>query len=873
MDITTIRKRFVDFYAARQHVVVPSASLIPADPTLLLTNAGMVPFKPYFLGEEKAPYERAVTIQKCVRTIDVDIIGTTARHLSFFEMMGNFSFGDYFKEKAIPWAYELVTEQFELDPERLWFTVHETDDEAAEIWLDGVGIRPDRLQRTDRDNFWQMGVPGPCGPSSEIFYDKGASYGLDGGPVVDEERFMELWNLVFMQNIQDEPYHVVGDLPAKNIDTGAGLERVATVLQAVESVFYTDGLRSVVASAEGATGARFGSSERTDVSLRIMADHARSVSFLMADHVVPSNEGRGYVLRRLLRRAVRHASLLGADDMVMPRMIAAVVASVGEAYPDLRAKQDAISEMAAREESQFRRTLQSGHQLLDAELDGMGEGDVLPGATAFKLHDTYGFPLELTEEILSERGLQLDREEFERMMTVQRERARAHFRGGDAAAQADAYRALLAGVDATEFIGYIDEAGTGRILSIVREGEVVESAEAGQEVEVFLDRTPFYAESGGQVGDIGTIATETGEIRVADTQHAVQGVHGHRGRIARGIVAVGQEATAEIDHERREHIRKNHTGTHVLHWALREVIGDHAHQAGSLVAPDRLRFDFSHFTATAPQELLEVERAVNERIIANAQVRTVEASKEEAQAMGALAFFGDKYGERVRVVQVGGFSIEFCGGTHVATSGQVGPLVLISEGSVAANTRRIEALTGTAAYLHLVELRSTLERAAEVLRAQPGQLVDAAEALTVRLEEQEERLARFEARATSDTAAALAEQIEHLGERQLIVAGRPGLDGKELRALAIQLRDRMTSGVGVVGSVDDGKAALIAFVTPDLVADGVSAGDLVAEAARIVGGGASRDPSLAQAGGPRGDELESALGAALAAAREALGGR
>jgi alanyl-tRNA synthetase len=559
--------------------------------------------------------------------------------------------------------------------------------------------------------------------------------------------------------------------------------------------------------------------------------------------------------------------------MVMPRMIAAVVASVGEAYPDLRAKQDAISEMAAREESQFRRTLQSGHQLLDAELDGMGEGDVLPGATAFKLHDTYGFPLELTEEILSERGLQLDREEFERMMTVQRERARAHFRGGDAAAQADAYRALLAGVDATEFIGYIDEAGTGRILSIVREGEVVESAEAGQEVEVFLDRTPFYAESGGQVGDIGTIATETGEIRVADTQHAVQGVHGHRGRIARGIVAVGQEATAEIDHERREHIRKNHTGTHVLHWALREVIGDHAHQAGSLVAPDRLRFDFSHFTATAPQELLEVERAVNERIIANAQVRTVEASKEEAQAMGALAFFGDKYGERVRVVQVGGFSIEFCGGTHVATSGQVGPLVLISEGSVAANTRRIEALTGTAAYLHLVELRSTLERAAEVLRAQPGQLVDAAEALTVRLEEQEERLARFEARATSDTAAALAEQIEHLGERQLIVAGRPGLDGKELRALAIQLRDRMTSGVGVVGSVDDGKAALIAFVTPDLVADGVSAGDLVAEAARIVGGGASRDPSLAQAGGPRGDELESALGAALAAAREALGGR
>jgi alanyl-tRNA synthetase len=870
MDSNQIRRTFVDFFAERDHTIVPSASLIPIDPTLLLTGAGMVPFKPYMLGEEPAPYKRAVSIQKVARTTDIDIVGTTARHLTFFEMLGNFSFGDYFKEKAIPWAYELVTERYGLDPDRLWYTVHYTDDEAAEIWIDGVGVPADHVQRLDRDNFWQMGIPGPCGPSSEIFYDKGPEFGADGGPEVDDERFMELWNLVFMQNIQDEPYHVIGDLPAKNIDTGLGLDRLAAVLQGVETTFETDLIRPVLASAEGATGVTFGAAERSDVSLRILADHGRSVTFLIGDKVVPSNEGRGYVLRRLLRRAVRHAYLLGSKDLIMPKLIAATVDVMRDAYPELVDRADIITEIAEREEVRFRRTLESGHQILDDELAGLEPGSVLAGETAFKLHDTYGFPRELTEEILAERGFQLDLAEFERMMGEQRERARRAYRGGDAVETAEAYRSLLGGLEPTEFTGYLHEQGMGRVLAIVRDGETVERADEGQEVEVFLDRTPFYAESGGQIGDRGTITSPTGEIVVADTRYALPGLHGHRGRVATGHVQSGQDVELDLDRERRERIRKNHTGTHILHWALRDVVGDHTHQAGSLVADGRLRFDFSHYTALAPEELRAVEEMANERIIENAEVTTLETTKEEAEKMGALAFFGDKYGERVRVVQAGDYSTEFCGGTHVPSTGQIGPLILISEGSVAANTRRVEALTGTAAYQHLSEMRRDLEAAAGALNAQPSRIVEAAESLTLRLRDQEERVAQFEDQARAEAAGDLLEDIERHGDHGLLVAEHDGYSGDELRALAFQLRDRVGSGIGVVGSRSDGKGALVAFVSEDLVVDGVSAGAVIAEAARTLGGGGSRDPRLAQAGGPRGDRMSEALEAARTAGREAL---
>ena len=869
MDSNAIRHTFLDFFSEREHVVVPSASLIPIDPTLLLTSAGMVPFKPYMLGEETPPYKRAVSIQKCGRTTDIDIVGTTARHLTFFEMLGNFGFDDYFKERAIPWAYELITEQYGLDPERLWYTVHISDDDAAEIWIDEVGVPADRVQRMDKDNFWQMGVPGPCGPSSEIFYDKGPDFGDDGGPAVDDERFMEFWNLVFMQNIQDHPYHVIGNLPAKNIDTGAGLERFTVIVQGVDSVFDTDLIRPVIAAAERECGLTFHDNERADVSLRIMADHGRAVTALIADGVVPSNEGRGYVLRRLLRRSVRHAFTHG-NESVMPALIDATIDAIGAAHQPMVDQRDYILETAEREEQLFRRTLRSGSALLDQALEDLPAGEILPGTTAFKLHDTYGFPVDVTAEILGERGFALDRAGFDIEMEAQRSRARAAFDGGNEQLGLELYVGLLKGIDVTEFIGYTDESGASTILAIVREGQAVQSAEPGQDIEIFLNRTPFYGESGGQLGDAGTITSETGVVSVTDTRLPLSGVHAHRGTVTNGHVQVGQEVRAEIDHDRRERLRKNHTGTHILHWALRQVIGDHAHQAGSLVAPDRLRFDFSHYEGVPGEELIEVERLVNRRIIENATVTTIETSKAEAEKMGALAFFGDKYGDQVRVVKTGGYSTEFCGGTHVDTTGQVGPLVLVSEGSVATNTRRVEALTGNAAYEHLVGLRRQIRDAEGMLRTQPGQLLTGLETLTMRLKDQDERIGRFEAETRTAAAGQLREAVETVGSHTVVAAVVPALGAGDLRTLALQTRDLTGAGVGVLASSDGGKGAIIVWVSDELVAVGVSAGEIAAAGARRLGGGGSHDPKLSQAGGPNGDQIEEALAEAKRAAVEAL---
>jgi alanyl-tRNA synthetase len=873
MNTNDLRRTYLEFFAAKDHDVMPSASLIPVDPALLLNVAGMVPFKSYLLGEEPAPAPRVVTSQKCIRTADIDILGTTARHLSFFEMLGNFSFGDYFKEKAIPYAWELSTEYFGLDPDRIWVTVHESDDEAAALWLDGVGIRPDRLQRRDRDNFWQMGVAGPAGPSSEMFYDKGADYGPDGGPIVDEERFMEYWNLVFMQYVQDEPYHVVGDLPMKSIDTGMGLERMAVVLQGVDNVFETDTLRSIMAVAENQTSTTYGHHARSDVSLRILADHARSVAFLIADGVVPSNEGRGYILRRLLRRAVRHAQMLGSHDDIMDPLIDATIGEMGEAYPALVERRAYISDMAGREESQFRRTLAAGEQMLDAAISEIEGGQQIPGEAAFKLHDTFGFPIELTEEIASERGLTVDRPAFEAAMDAQRKRARAAFEGGNEGDTAEVYRTLLRGIDQTEFVGYGRLDATATVLAIIREGDVVDRADEGSEVEVFLDTSPFYAESGGQVGDTGTITTETGTITIDDTQFALPEVRGHRGRVTRGHIQRAQEATTTVASNRRELIRKNHTGTHILHWALRDALGDHVHQAGSLVAPDRLRFDFSHHGAVDREHLNHIERVVNERVIENAEVTTVETSKAEAEKMGALAFFGDKYGERVRVVRTGSYSTEFCGGTHVPTTGQVGPLVLLGEGSVGSNIRRVEALTGSAAYDHLAELRNQLHRVGSTLRAQPGREVEAAMSMADRLRLAEERLDEFSARERAGAAASIVDDAEVIGSGTIAVGRVDDLGTDGARSLAFQVRDRIAAGVGIIGSVTDGKAALVVFVTEDLVASGVSAGDIAAAGAVSLGGGGSKDAKLAQAGGPNADGMDEAIAAARAAAVEALTAR
>ena len=870
MDTNDIRRTYLEFFESKDHMVMPSASLIPVDPALLLNVAGMVPFKSYLLGEETAPSPRVATSQKCIRTADIEILGTTARHLSFFEMLGNFSFGDYFKEKAIPYAWELITEHFHLDPERLWVTVHESDDEAAEIWLDIVGVAPGRLQRRDRDNFWQMGVPGPAGPSSEIFFDKGPRFGPEGGPIVDEERFVEFWNLVFMQYVQDEPYHVVGDLPMKSIDTGMGLERMAVLLQGVDSIFETDTLRAVLAVAENQTATSYGSDDRADVSLRIMADHARSVTFLISDGVVPSNEGRGYILRRLLRRAVRHAHTLGAEAPVMGGLIDVTVAEMGEAHPALHARRDRIVEMAEREESQFVRTLRTGEQMLDIAMSELPAGDPIPGETAFRLHDTFGFPVELTMEIASERGLAVDRAGFDEAMERQRARARTAFEGGNQGDTAEAYRSLLRGIDQTEFVGYSNLASTGTILSIIREGDLVERADEGSEVEVFLDVTPFYAESGGQVGDAGVIETATGTIHVADTQFAVAQVRGHRGTVVTGSIQRGQEAEAKVAPRRRETVRKNHTGTHILHWALRDTLGDHVHQAGSLVAPDRLRFDFSHHSAVGREDLLHIERVVNERVVENAMVTTVETSKAEAEAMGALAFFGDKYGERVRVVRTGDYSTEFCGGTHVRTTGQVGPLVLVSEGSVGSNIRRVEALTGSAGYAHLAQLRDRLHEVGSALRAQPGREVDAALSLTERLRLAEQRLEDFAGRERAGAAESIISSAEVVAGSTLASGRFDELGSDGIRSLAFQVRDRIDSGIGVIGSVTDAKAALIVFVTDDLVTRGVSAGDIASAGARALGGGAGRDSKFAQAGGPNAGAIDDAIESARQQATSAI---
>ncbi|MFQ5947951.1 MAG: alanine--tRNA ligase [Acidimicrobiia bacterium] len=874
MDGNRIRSVFLKFFEDRDHVVVPGSSLVPVDPTLLLTSAGMVQFKPYFLGEEPAPYPKATSVQRCARTSDIDVVGTTASHFTFFEMLGNFSFGDYFKEKAIPWAHELVTDGLGIDDGLLWFTIYEDDEEAAGIWIDGVGVRPERVQRggIDQGTFWQMGVPGPCGPSSEIFVDRGPGYGPEGGPIGGgEDRFVELWNLVFMQHVQDEPYHVVGDLPSKNIDTGMGLERAAMVLQDAASAFETDLVRPVLAATERVTGIQYGAEATSDVSLRILADHGRALTFLIGDGVVPSNEGRGYVLRRLLRRAVRHAWSLGSEDLVTPALVDATVGVMDDAYPELSGERDRIVEIAKREERRFRKTLEAGYSLLEVELEGLADGAEVSGGTAFKLHDTFGFPVELTEEIAAERGVGIDLSTFGEMMREQRERARAARTdgGGDAAAAAF-YRALLDDLGPTEFVGHEHEEARGRILGIVRDGEALERAEEGDRIEVFVDRTPFYAESGGQVGDTGVVETETGRLRIVDTQFPVPSLHGHWATVESGFVQVGQDAASSVAAERRERIRKSHTGTHLLHWALRDVLGRHVHQGGSLVEAGRLRFDFSHHSALSDQELWEVERAANERIIENARIRAFETSRQEADKIGALAWFGEKYGERVRVVEAGEYSRELCGGTHVPSTGQVGPLVVVSESSIGSNLRRVGAYTGSVGYQHLTTLRRRLRQTAESLRVQEARVAEAAGALAARVREQEARIEAFEERSRSQEAASLLDQAERLDGKELVVAARKDLSPDDLRALALQVRQRLSKGVAVLGAESEGKAALVAVVTSDLVAEGVSAAAILEPAARIVGGGGSKDPELSQAGGPRGENLDGALEEAKAAARAAL---
>jgi alanyl-tRNA synthetase len=872
-----LRAAFLDFFVARGHTLVPSASLIPHDKTVLFTVAGMIPFKPYFTGEEPAPYPRATSSQKCVRAggkhNDLDDIGRTNRHFSFFEMLGNFSFGDYFKAEAIALAWELYTEVLGLDPERLWVTVHETDDEAEAIWRDSVGVAPERIQRLGDDNFWRMGDTGPCGPSSEIFWDLGPKFGAEGGPKDGgEDRYVEIWNLVFMQ-FDAQPDGTLVPLPKRCVDTGAGLERNLAVLQGAESIWDIDLFQPLIAAAEQATGVTYHGfpGGDSDVSLRILAEHARTMAFLVSDGVVPSNEERGYVLRRIIRRAVRHAYRLGARDLVTPALVDATVAVMGGAYPDLVQHHELITKVVRREEERFRSTLQRGEDLLD---DVLAQGDV-SGERAFFLHDTLGYPIELTREVAEERGRSVDFEGFRVAMDEQRTRAREAHKaaGGAAAAPIELYREIHDDHGPTEFTGrqeYVTEGA--KVLAIMARGERLGRAGTGDEVDVFLDRTPFYAESGGQIGDTGTITTSDGAtvVRVLDTQYAIPGVlSAHRGRVEQGELAESDEVVAAIDAGRRDAIRRNHTATHILHWALREVLGSHVKQAGSYVGPDRLRFDFSHFEAVTQDELDQIEALANREIISDAKVRHYETSKAHAESIGAIAFFGDKYGDVVRVLEAGDHSIELCGGTHVHALGFIGPIKIVSEGSIGANLRRIEAVTGEGALERVHDEEVRLRSAATLLNVGPTEVPERVERLLGQVKALGDELDALRAKQAVAEAGDLVSEASN----GVIAVRRDGVAGGDLRRITLAARDALGSGiVAIVSASPDGtKAAIAVAVSKDLVERGVSAAAIGGPVAKLLGGGTGKTPDFVQGGGQNVAALDDALALARNEAERAIG--
>jgi alanyl-tRNA synthetase len=846
-----IRSAFTTFFGERDHAVLPSASLIPHDPTVLFTVAGMVPFKPYFLGEETAPHRRAVTVQKCVRAggkhNDLDEIGRTRRHLTFFEMLGNFSFGDYFKTEAIGWAWEFVTEGLGFDPDRLWITVHLSDDEAAEIWRDVAGVAPERIQRMDEDNYWRMADTGPCGPCSEIFFDKGPEFGAAGGPAHGgDERFLEFWNLVFMQ-FDQQPGGLV-PLPKPSIDTGAGLERILTLIQGVESVFDIDEMAELVGEASAVTGVKLGAADHSDLTLRILAEHARTMTFLISDGVFPSNEDRGYVLRRIMRRAIRRAYLLGVTEVVTPKLVDKVVDIMGHDYPDIAANHSFVRDVVAREEEGFRSTLAQGSQILDDAIDRLGEGEELSGDLAFLLHDTYGFPFEVTEETAREQDVAVDRAGFDQLMEGQRSRAREDFDARHAtSADVSAYLALASEHGPTEFIGREFDTSEAVVLAVTDDG-------------IILDRSPFYAEAGGQVGDTGTITSPTGSVRVTDTTYVVPELHLHHAEKIEGQIEAGQKVIAAIDADRRAAIMRNHTATHLLHWALKETLGDHVKQQGSLVADDRLRFDFTHFEALTASQMTDIERLANADILDNPATRNYETSMAEALEAGAIAFFGDKYGEQVRVLEAGPHSTELCGGTHVRALGDIGPVKIVSEGSIGANIRRIEAVCGTRPVELLTEREEVLAQTAERLGVPVEQVLMGADKRMAEIKSLRAELNDLRKAASADQSGTLAEQAVN----GVVVALVEGVDRDQLRDMAIATRDRPGVAAVVLGAAPEGGgAALVAAVTPD---GELHAGELIAEAAATIGGGGGRDAKLAIAGGRDPSRLEEALSQVRAAA-------
>jgi alanyl-tRNA synthetase len=872
-----IRETFIRFFEQRDHRVVPSSSLVPNDPTLLLTNAGMVQFKPYFLGDEQPPYSRAASVQKCLRTTDIDSVGITARHNTFFEMLGNFSFGDYYKESVIPWAWELVTEVLGIDAGSLWMSVFEEDDEAEEIWKATPGVSSERVIKLGaEDNFWDMGSTGPCGPCSEILYDRGDRFacGPDCAAGCDCDRFLELWNLVFMQ-YDRQADRTLAPLPKKNIDTGMGLERVAALKQGASTIFETDLIAPVVEAITSLSGVKLGDGDSTDISIKVVADHSRAATFLISDGVIPSNEGRGYILRRLLRRAVRHGRLLEIHGPFIAGLADVVVELMGDVYTEVKEHHPLVTGVINSEEERFGQTLEQGIELLrDVIEDHRTAGkDRIEGKTVFYLHDTLGFPLELTEEIAADEGMKIDRDGFERLMDEQRERARLS-REYETQSEADVFAELCREHGTSCFEGYGCAGLTSTVTALLVGVDRVQEATDQDEVEVVLESTPFYAESGGQVGDTGSVKGPAGAVEVEDTYYGAPGLIVHRGKLT-GTMKVGDVVDARVDAARRLAISRNHSATHLLHWALRQVLGTHAKQSGSLVTPERLRFDFTHFQAVTEEELEKIERLANAKVLDDVQVSTDMSSKEEATAAGAIALFGEKYGEQVRVVQMGDFSKELCGGIHVERSGSIGPIRIISESGIGAGLRRIEATSGFETlryYRHLEGLLGTVE---EMLRVKDELVPQRVSEILAKVKELERAQTRLKSSEMSELAEEIADKgdvihIEKAGGFEALLVRRDGIDPKVVRDLADTLMSKGDYGVvGLVGSTG-GKAQLVIKVDKRLVAAGIDARKIAKSAGKHVGGGGGGRDDMAVAGGSRVEGLEESLAEIQKALRQEL---
>ena len=871
MESAEIRSRWLRFFESdnRQgltHTVVPSASLIADDPNLLLVNAGMVPFKPYFLGEITPPYKRATSVQKCVRTLDIDEVGKTTRHASFFQMCGNFSFGDYFKEGAIALAWELLTRPMKdggygFPEDRLWVTVYLDDDEAADIWHTKMGVPKERIQRRDmEDNFWSMGVPGPCGPCSEIYYDRGPAYGAEGGPIADENRYMEVWNLVFMQNERGvgsgkNDYPILGELPAKSIDTGLGLERMAALLQGVENIYEIDTTMQILTKASELTGVKYGSSEKSDVSLRIIADHARTSAMLIGDGVTPGNEGRGYVLRRMMRRTIRNMRLLGSMDPIMSELTVAAIGAMGPQYPELVSDSKRILSVSVSEEESFLQTLKSGTQIFDVASAALkkSKSAVLPGEDAFKLHDTYGFPFDLTLEMAREEGLEVDEDGFRRLMKEQKDRAKADSKAKKSGhTDLSVYRQVVDKNGKSEFVGYSHVTSEAKITAVLVDGNLVGSAGADEDVEIVLDRTPFYAEGGGQLADGGTITLANGAVvEIDDVQTPVPGVFVHRGRVLSGSLESGAHAQAAIDVERRHAISRAHTATHMVHKAFRELLGETATQAGSENSPGRFRFDFPATGAVPASVLNDVESRVNTLLLDNLEVSAEVMSQDAAKKLGAMALFGEKYGDQVRVVSVGDWARELCGGTHVSRSGQLGVVKLLSESSIGAGVRRVEALVGVDAYKFLAREHILLNSLTEIIKgARVEELPERINGLINSMKEIEKELSVLR------SAQALS-QVSEIAKSAKVVNGTTvitsllgdGISGDDLRKIALELRSKAANSVVALISVNDSKPVLVVAASDAARAAGVKAGALVKIGSTVLGGGGGGKDDFAQGGG------------------------